>query len=107
MYSYKDRKKAVNLYLKYDKSACSVVRELEYPTFNMLKLWYREYLEEGDLHKESQMQSGYTAEEKKAVIQYYQEHGRSLTRTHNPVTVYNRDQVTRCEPRVPTGSENY
>lgn len=49
MYSYEDRKKAVELYIKFDKSAVAVIRELGYPTYNMLKLWYREYLEEGDL----------------------------------------------------------
>ena len=81
MYSYEQRKKAVGLYIKFDKSACAVVRELGYPTTRMLTLWYREYLEEGDLHKKSRLQKGYTAEQKKAAIQYYQEHGRSLTRT--------------------------
>jgi len=81
MYSYEERKKAVELYIKFDKSASAVVRELGYPTTRMLTLWYREYLEEGDLHKKSRLQKGYTAEQKKAAIQYYQEHGRSLTRT--------------------------
>ncbi len=81
MYSYEQRKKAVELYIKFDKSAYSVVRELGYPTFNMLKLWYREYLEEGDLHKKSRMQSGYTAEQRAIAVTYYQEHGRGLART--------------------------
>jgi transposase-like protein len=62
MYSYEDRKKAVELYIKFDKSAVAVIRELGYPTYNMLKLWYREYLEERELYKKSLMQSGYTAE---------------------------------------------
>jgi transposase-like protein len=73
--------KAVELYLKFNKSAYAVIRDLGYPTFNMLKPWYREYLENGDLHKKSRMQSGYTATQKNVAIQYYQEHGRSLTRT--------------------------
>jgi transposase-like protein len=45
MYSYEERKKAVELYLQFGKSACAVIRDLGYPTFSMLKLWYREYLE--------------------------------------------------------------
>lgn len=47
----------------------------------MLTLWYREYLEEGDLHKKSRMQSGYTVEQRNVAIQYYEEHGRGLART--------------------------
>ena len=78
MYSYEDRKKAVELYKKFDKSASAVVRELGYPTTRMLTLWYREYLENGDLHKKSRMQSGYTAEQKAVAVKYYQEHGRGL-----------------------------
>ena len=81
MYSYDERKKAVELYIKFDKSASAVVRELGYPTTRMLTLWYREYLEEDDLHKKSRLQKGYTAEQKAAAIKYYQEHGRGLART--------------------------
>ena len=81
MYSYEERKKAVELYIKFDKSASDVVRELGYPTTRMLTLWYREYLENGDLHKKSRMQSGYTAEQKAVAVKYYQEHGRGLART--------------------------
>lgn len=81
MYSYEQRMEAVELYLQYDKSAYAVIRDLRYPSFNMLKLWYREFLENGDLHRKSRLQKGYTAEEKKVAIGYYQEHGRSLTRT--------------------------
>ena len=50
MYSYEDRMKAVQLYIKYE-SLSGVVRELGYPNKRCLKLWYREYQEKGDLHK--------------------------------------------------------
>lgn len=81
MYSYEQRKKAVELYIKFDKSGSAVVRELGYPTTKMLTLWYREYLAEGDLHKKSLMESGYTAEQRAAAVKYYQEHGKGLSRT--------------------------
>ncbi len=81
MYSYEERKKAVELYIKFDKSACSVVRELGYPTTRMLTLWYREYLENGYLHEKSRLQKGYTAEQIAVAVKYYQEHGRGLART--------------------------
>lgn len=79
MYSYEKRKKAVELYIKFGKSASAVVRELGYPDVKMLRAWYREYLESGDLHKKNRL--GYTSEQRAAAVQYYLEHGRSLART--------------------------
>jgi putative transposase len=79
MYSYEQRKKAVELYIKFDKSVSAVVRELGYPDVKMLKAWYREYLEKGELHKKFRL--GYTAKQRAVAVQYYLEHGRSLSRT--------------------------
>jgi len=45
----------------------------------MLKVWYREYLESGALHKKTRL--GYTSEQRVTAVQYYLEHGRSLART--------------------------
>jgi putative transposase len=42
MYSYEDRIKAVELYIKYDKSAAATVQELGYPSYKMLIRWYKE-----------------------------------------------------------------
>ena len=81
MYSYEQRIKAVELYIKFDKNASAVVRELGYPTTRMLTYWYQEYLEEGDLHKKSRLKSGYTAEQRDVAIKHYLEYGKSLTRT--------------------------
>lgn len=53
MYSYEDRIKAVELYIKYDLCAADTVRELGYPNRKMLVRWYKEYQETGDLHKNS------------------------------------------------------
>jgi len=103
MYSYEERKKAVELYIKFDKSASAVVRELGYPTTRMLTLWYREYLEEGDLHKKSRLQKGYTAEQKAAAIKYYQEHGRGLARTVKALGVevrFEREGISSMDGRI-------
>lgn len=45
MYSYEDRLKAVNLYIKYDLSAADTVRELGYPNYKMLLRWYKKFQE--------------------------------------------------------------
>ena len=79
MYSYEERKKAVELYIKYDKSACAVIRELGYPSSKMLKNWYQEYQEHGDLHEKFRL--GYSSAQRAVAVHYYQEHGRGLNRT--------------------------
>ena len=72
MYSYEERLRAVKLYIQYDKSYASVFRELGYPPSNhTLKLWFREYEQNGDLHKSYIKTSIYTADQRKAAIQYY------------------------------------
>ena len=79
MYSYEERKKAIELYIKYDKFASAVIRKLGYPTHKMLKTWYLEYQEQGDVHK--QFRLGYTVEQRASAVTHYLEHGRSLSRT--------------------------
>ena len=43
MYSYEDRSRAVELYIKLDKRIAATLKPLGYPTKNALKTWYREY----------------------------------------------------------------
>ncbi len=81
MYSYEDRMKAVQLYIKYDRSAADTIRELGYPSRGVLVRWYREYEKHGDLRRGYERRTQYTLEEKKAAVNYYLEHGRSLRRT--------------------------
>ena len=54
MYSNKGMKKAVELYIEYNKSASKVVRELGYTTRKTFKRWYKEYYETRKLHKKHQ-----------------------------------------------------
>ena len=46
MYSREERMKAVKLYMKYDKSAAAVLRELGSPDRKTLRSWYRIFLKE-------------------------------------------------------------
>lgn len=43
MYSYADRMRAVQLYIKLGKRIAPTIRQLGYPTKNSHKDWYREY----------------------------------------------------------------
>ena len=49
MYSYEDRIRAVELYIKLGKRARATIRQLDYPTKNALKGWYLEYQLRHDL----------------------------------------------------------
>jgi putative transposase len=43
MYSYEDRLRAVELYIKLGKCVRLTIRQLGYPTKNALKGWYQAY----------------------------------------------------------------
>lgn len=94
MYSYEDRLRAVALYIKYDRSLTSVVRELGYPSQTMLLRWYKEYREFGELHKQYARSNIYTLEQKQAAVGYYLEHGRSLNRAIRVVGYPTREVLT-------------
>ena len=84
MYSREDRNRAIELWLKYEKSSTTVTNELGYPSPKMLARWYKEFLEEketGVIHDHRLRLSRYTTEQKKAAVQHYLEHGRCLART--------------------------
>lgn len=81
MYSYEDRLKAVQLFIKYNYRAAQVIQELGYPNRHMLVKWWKEYQETGDLQKKRYHPEKYTEEQKEAVLAYYIEHGRSQTDT--------------------------
>ena len=51
MYALEERKKAVELYLKYGRHAALVMRELRYPDYKSLIAWVKEYEETGTLHE--------------------------------------------------------
>ena len=63
MYSYEERMEAVQIYIKYDLSAADTIMELGYPNFNMLRRWYKDYVETGALHKKCRTRHRCTQEE--------------------------------------------
>lgn len=76
MYSYNDRMKAVQLYIKYNKNAAAVIRELGYPNRHSLVNWYKEYINSNDLKKSRFRPEKYSEEQKEAAVKYYMEHGK-------------------------------
>ena len=82
MYSYEDRKRAVELYIKYDFSASSVILELGYPeSSRSITRWYKEYKETGELRKARRGKRVYTSQQRECAVRYYLEHGKNLHKT--------------------------
>ena len=91
MYSYKERIRAIELYIKYGCCATDTVRELGYPGEAMLKLWYREYREKGTIREKYVRQPKYSSDQVSAAVNHYLEHGRSLARTRRALGYPSRD----------------
>ena len=81
MYSYEERTKAVRLYIKFGFSAAATVRELGYPYRKTLKLWYKEYQERGELHREYTKRPNFNQDQIERAVKHYLEHGRCIART--------------------------
>ena len=83
-YSKEQRDRAVDLYIRYERCAADVIRELGYPSRGMLPVWYRERLEEEHTGRQStrgKRYRRYTDEQKRAAVDHYLGHGRRLKRT--------------------------
>ena len=95
MYSYEDRMRAVELFIKYDLSAADTIRELGYPSYKMLVRWYREYQETGQLHetRNKGLYRLYTQQQMEAAVKYYLEHGRNISRTVRAVGYPSRETL--------------
>jgi putative transposase len=81
VFSYEERMKAVLLYIKYDRGAAATIRDLGYPTIKSLKSWYREYAATGDLRLSQTRKRRFTADQERAAVDYYLEHGRRISAT--------------------------
>ena len=82
MYSYKERKRAVEEYIRQDFNARATIRELGYPSRTALVQWYREFKEAGGLKKKRIIrQSAYRTEERQAAVEYYFVRGESMGKT--------------------------
>ncbi len=83
MYSREKRQKAVELYIKFGKSAAAFIRELGYPDRKTLRMWYRKHIEEhktGVLHRNIRTPK-FTEEQKQEAVRHYLENGLSYSGT--------------------------
>ncbi|MGN1134054.1 MAG: IS3 family transposase [Oscillospiraceae bacterium] len=81
MYTYEQRMKAVQLYIKSDKDFNSVYNELGYPSPNSLLKWYKEFISTGDLKVSAALKPRFTREQIEYALKYYYEHGQKIVAT--------------------------
>jgi transposase-like protein len=82
MYSYEDRMRAVQLYIKLGKRANATIRQLGYPTKNAIKHWYRAFARGHDLPTSYvRSKRRYSDEQKRIAVEHYLGHGRCLAWT--------------------------
>ena len=83
-YSREQRDRAVDLYIKYERCAADVIRELGHPGKGVLLSWYADRLEEertGVPSGRGERYRRYTDGQKRAAVDHYLEYGRRLSRT--------------------------
>jgi transposase InsO family protein/transposase-like protein len=78
MYSYDDKIRAVELYIKLGKRIRATIRHLGFPTKNALRGWYREYERRGDLARGFHRTPKYSMEQQQAAVDHFLHHGRCI-----------------------------
>jgi len=95
MYSYEDRVRAVELYIKLGKRVRPTIRQLGYPTKNSLKGWYSEYQQKLDLPAGYAGRRPKFSQEQKAVaIEHYLAHDRCIAATMRALGYPGRGTLT-------------
>ena len=78
MYSYEDKIRAVELYIKLGKRVRATIRQLGYPTKNALKGWYREHERRGEIAKGYHRAPKYSMAQQQAALDHYLRQGRCI-----------------------------
>lgn len=95
MYSYEDRIRAVELYIKLGRRLRETIRQLGYPTKNALIKWYREYDRHKDLpQRYVRTKPKYSSEQKAAAVAHYVSHNRNIAETMRVLGYPSRDLLT-------------
>jgi transposase InsO family protein/transposase-like protein len=81
MYSYEDRLRAVQLYIRLGKRVGLAIRQLGYPTKNALKSWHREYVQRLDLPAGYVRSPKYTQAQKNQAVGHYLANSRCIAMT--------------------------
>ncbi len=80
MYTYEERLRVVKAYIASGFRTNRTIAQLDYPSHQALKDWYRKYAEKGDLHRDFIRESQYTQQQKEEAIEDYYANGRNLSK---------------------------
>ena len=95
MYSYEDRVRAVELFIKLGKRVRATIRQLGYPTKNALKGWHREYEQRLDLPVGYAGRGPkYSQTQKEAAVEHYLVHDRCIAATMRALGYPGRGTLT-------------
>jgi transposase InsO family protein/transposase-like protein len=94
MYSYEDRLRAVQLYIRLGKRLGLTIRQLGYPTKNALKTWYCEYEQRHDLPVGYTRRSKFSQAQKERAVEHYLAHGRCIAATIRSLGYPSRSLLT-------------
>jgi hypothetical protein len=75
MYSYDDRLRAVQLFIKLGKRAGLTIRQLGYPTKNALKAWHQAYEQRQDLPTGYVREPKYTPAQRQLAVDHFAANG--------------------------------
>lgn len=81
MYSYDDRLRDVQLYIKLDKRVRLTIRQLGYPTKNALKAWHQTYEQRQALPAGYVREPKYTPAQKQLAVEHFAANGCCLAFT--------------------------
>jgi putative transposase len=81
MYSQTDRMKAIEVYIKYGKSAAATIRSLGYPSKKQIRRWYQCYLASGEVPPRKKRKAKYSSVEHRKAVEHYFLTGKCLART--------------------------
>lgn len=95
MYSYEDRIRAVELFIKLGKRVGATIRQLGYPTKNALKSWHREYEQRLDLPVGcADRKPKYSQAQKESAVEHYLTHDRCIAATMRALGYPGRGTLT-------------
>ena len=94
MYSYEDRLRAVQLYIKLGKRVGLTIRQLGYPTKNALKTWCHEYEQRHDLAAGYARRLKFSQTQKERAVEHYLAHGRCIAAATRSLSYPSRSLLT-------------
>ena len=94
MYSFEDRIRAVELYIKLGKRVAATIHQLGYPTKNALKSWHLTYeLGSGLPRAYMRAKPKYSQAQQTLAIEHYLAHGRCIAATIKALGYPSRDSL--------------